>query len=139
GEGSKTEAWFVLEAQPGSRIYAGLLPGVDEHCLRAASAAGTVAHCLHCFTPRPGDCVFLPAGTVHAVGGGVLIAEIQQTSDATFRLFDWNRKDAQGNSRQLHIEESLASIHWGQGPVQPLRVTEANGHRVPGGLRQELV
>src|SRR5207253_11275315 len=62
GEGSKTEAWFVLDAQPGSRIYAGLLPGVDEQCLRHASAAGTVADCLHGFSPRPGDCILLPAG-----------------------------------------------------------------------------
>jgi mannose-6-phosphate isomerase len=120
GEGSKTEAWFILDAAPGSRIYAGLLPGTDERRLRAALQAGTVAECLHSFTPRPGDCVFLPAGTVHAVGGGVLMAEVQQTSDATFRLFDWNRRDAQGKSRTLHIEESLASIDWSQGPVEPV-------------------
>jgi mannose-6-phosphate isomerase len=120
GEGSKTEAWFVLAAEPESRVYAGLLPGVDECRLRAALQAGTVADCLHQFRPRPGDCLFLPAGTVHAVGGGVLMAEIQQTSDATFRLFDWNRRDAQGKSRQLHIEESLASINWAGGPVNPV-------------------
>src|SRR5262249_37890258 len=69
GEGSKTGAWFVLAARPGSRAWAGLLPGVDEARLRAALAAGTVAECLHSFEPRPGDCLFLPAGTVHAVGG----------------------------------------------------------------------
>jgi mannose-6-phosphate isomerase len=121
GEGSKTEAWFVLDAQPGSRIYAGLLPGVNEARLRAALKSGTVADCLHQFEPRPGDCVFLSAGTVHAVGGGVLIAEVQQTSDATFRLFDWNRVDGQGKSRQLHIEEAIASIDWHRGPVEPVR------------------
>jgi mannose-6-phosphate isomerase len=124
GEGSKTEAWFVLDAAPGSRIYAGLRPGVDEKKLRAALATGKVTECLHDFEPQPGDCVFLPAGTVHAVGGGVLMAEIQQTSDATFRLFDWNRRDAQGKSRPLHIEQSMASIHWDQGPVQPTRVSD---------------
>src|SRR5438445_2649541 len=64
GEGPKTEAWFVLDAQPGSRIYAGLLPGITEARLRAALQAGTVAQCLHSFEPRPGDCLFLPAGTV---------------------------------------------------------------------------
>jgi mannose-6-phosphate isomerase len=120
GEGSKTEVWFVLDAQPGSRIYAGLLPGVDETRLRRALAAGTVTECLHNFEPRPGDSVFLPAGTVHAVGGGVLLAEVQQTSDATFRLFDWNRRDAKGKARPLHVEESMASIHWDQGPVYPV-------------------
>jgi mannose-6-phosphate isomerase len=124
GEGSKTEAWFVIDAAPGSRVYAGLLPGVDEKRLRSALAAGEITDCLHSFEPRPGDCVFLPAGTVHAVGGGVLMAEIQQTSDATFRLFDWNRRDDQGMSRPLHIEESLASIHWNQGPVNPVHVAE---------------
>jgi mannose-6-phosphate isomerase len=137
GEGSKTEAWFILEAAPGSRIWAGLLPGVDQKALRDALARGAVAECLHAFEPRPGDCVFLPAGTVHAVGGDVLMAEIQQTSDATFRLYDWGRRDAQGKSRALHIEESLASIHWDQGPVTPVRAPES----VPAGQtrRTELV
>ncbi len=121
GEGGKTEAWFVLAASPASRVYAGLLPGVDEQHLRRALREGTVGDCLHQFSPRPGDCVFLPAGTVHAVGGGVLMAEVQQTSDATFRLFDWNRRDAQGQSRQLHIEEALACIDWSAGPITPLR------------------
>jgi mannose-6-phosphate isomerase len=141
GEGSKTEAWFVLDARPDSRVYAGLLPGVDEKSLRAALAQGTVADCLHQFQPRPGDCLFLQAGTVHAVGGGVLMAEVQQTSDATFRLFDWNRKDASGKQRQLHVEEALASIHWNIGPVDPVR---ASGYPLPGqkpngSVCQELV
>jgi mannose-6-phosphate isomerase len=121
GEGSKTEAWLVLHAEPGSRIYAGLRPGANEAILRAALQSGTVADCLHAYQPQPGDCVFLPAGTVHAVGGGVLIAEVQQTSDATFRLFDWNRRDARGNTRTLHIEEAMAAIDWRQGPVEPMR------------------
>ena len=121
GEGGKTEAWFVLDAAPTAKVYAGLLPGVDEARLRAALRDGTVAECLHSFQPRPGDCLFLPAGTVHAVGGGVLMAEVQQTSDATFRLFDWNRRDAQGRSRTLHIEEALACIDWNAGPVNPIR------------------
>jgi mannose-6-phosphate isomerase len=122
GEGSKTEAWFVLDAALGSRIYAGLRPGVGPGELRSALQAGTVADCLHSFVPRPGDCLFLKAGTVHAVGGGVLFAEVQQTSDATFRLYDWDRRDAQGRGRTLHVEESLACIDWSQGPVTPVRV-----------------
>jgi mannose-6-phosphate isomerase len=138
GECSKTEAWFVLAAAPNSRVYAGLRPGVDEARLRAALAAGTVAECLHQFQPRPGDCVSLRAGTVHAVGGGVLMAEVQQTSDATFRLFDWNRKP----ERKLHIEEAIACIDWSAGPVRPVR---AAGYPAPGAkpsaepVRQELV
>ncbi len=125
GEGSKTEAWFVLEARPGSRIYAGLLPGVGPAEFRQAVEQGTVQECLHSFAPQAGQCIFLPAGTVHAVGGGVLLAEIQQTSDATFRLFDWNRCDAQGRTRKLHIEEGLASIAWTMGPVHPEQVPAA--------------
>jgi mannose-6-phosphate isomerase len=137
GENSKTEAWFILSAPPGSRIYAGLQPGVDEARLRAALNAGTVAECLHSFEPRPGDCIFLRSGTVHAVGGGVLMAEVQQTSDATFRLFDWNRVDAQGRSRTLHIEEALACIDWTAGPVHPVR---AAGYASPTEtVRQQLL
>lgn len=140
GEGSKTEAWFVIDAQPGSRIYAGLLPGKDEACLRAAATEGSVADCLHSFTPRPGDCIFLPAGTVHAVGGGVLMAEIQQTSDATFRLFDWNRRDAQGKARALHLDEALASTHWHRGPVAPVHTAAfAEPESTAGPARQPLV
>jgi len=143
GEGGKTEAWFVLDAQPGSRVYAGLLPGVDEERLRAALAAGTVADCLHTFAPQPGDCVFLPAGTVHAVGGGVLMAEVQQTSDATFRLFDWNRHDAFGKARALHIEEALACIDWHRGPVRPIHVEDYAASALqpasPGTKRKSLV
>jgi mannose-6-phosphate isomerase len=135
GEGAKTEAWFVLAAEPGSRIYAGLEPGTDKAQLRAALQAGTVAKCLHHFTPRAGDCIFLPAGTVHAVGGGVLLAEIQQTSDATFRLFDWNRRDAHGKSRSLHIDEALACIDWMRGPVKPIRTSALAGAPVGGGYR----
>lgn len=119
GEGAKTEAWLVLDAQPGSLIYAGLRPGNGPAEVQAALKGGTVADCLHRFEPRPGDLVFLPAGTVHALGGGVLLAEIQQTSDATFRLYDWHRRDAAGQARPLHVEQALASIDWAQGPVAP--------------------
>jgi mannose-6-phosphate isomerase len=137
GEGSKTEAWFVLDAAPGSRVWAGLRPGVGEKELRAALRAGTVAECLHTFEPRPGDCLFLPAGTVHAVGGGVLMAEVQQTSDATFRLYDWDRADAQGRRRELHIEQALACIDWRAGPVHPVRPEGYPDATAP--LRQRLV
>lgn len=117
----KTEAWVVIDAEPGSRIYAGLKPGVTPDQLRAALDAGTCAECLHDFAARPGDCVFIPAGTVHALGEGLLIAEIQQASDTTFRLFDWNRVDAHGQPRPLHIEQALAVIDFQRGPIEPQR------------------
>jgi mannose-6-phosphate isomerase len=123
-EDSKTEAWFILSAAPDCRIYAGLLPGVDEKRLREALAANRVLDCLHHFTPHPGDCVFLPAGTVHAIGGGVLMAEVQQTSDVTYRLFDWNRTDASGKARQLHLDQAMECIDWDAGPIKPIHAEE---------------
>ena len=90
---AKTEAWVVLEAGTKSRIYAGLKPGTTEADLRRALTNGSVADYLACFHPKPGDAVFLPAGTVHSLGGGVVVFEVQQNSDVTFRLFDWNHVD----------------------------------------------
>jgi mannose-6-phosphate isomerase len=117
----KTEAWVVLAADPGSKIYAGLQPGVTREALAAALERGEVERLLHAFEPRVGDCVFIPAGTVHALGAGLVIAEIQQASDTTFRLFDWNRVDASGKPRPLHIAESLDAIDYDRGPVAPQR------------------
>jgi mannose-6-phosphate isomerase len=115
----KTEAWVVLAAEPGSKIYAGLTPGVDRARLERELAAGTCDTCLHQLEPRVGDCIFLEAGTVHALGDGLVIAEIQQASNTTFRLFDWNRLDRDGKPRPLHIKESLDTIDYGRGPVAP--------------------
>jgi mannose-6-phosphate isomerase len=115
----KTEAWVVLAAEPGSKVYAGLQPGVDRARLERELAAGTCDACLHQIEPQVGDCIFLAAGTVHALGDGLLIAEIQQASNTTFRLFDWNRLDRDGQPRQLHIEESLGTIDFARGPVAP--------------------
>jgi mannose-6-phosphate isomerase len=143
GEGGKTEAWFVLDAGPTGKVFAGLRPGVGESQLRSALQKGNAAECLHSFRPRPGDCLFLPAGTVHAVGGGVLMAEVQQTSDATFRLYDWDRRDAQGRSRTLHIEEALACIDWSAGPVRSVHAQgypeRLGAEPSPEAVRQRLV
>jgi len=117
----KTEAWVVLEAEPEGLIYAGLKPGVDRDALLRATDQGRCQDCLHAFHPAPGDCIFLPAGTVHTFGGGVLTAEIQQSSDATFRLFDWNRVGPDGNRRPLHVEQALEAIDFQRGPVAPQR------------------
>lgn len=115
----KTEAWVVLEAEPGSLIYAGLKRGVDRSQLERELARGTCELCLHSFEPRPGDCVFLPAGVVHAIGAGLLIAEIQQSSDVTYRLFDFNRVGPDGRPRALHIKEALDVIDFAHGPCLP--------------------
>lgn len=118
----KTEAWYVVAAEPGSRIYAGLAAGVDAAAFAAALRAGRCAEALHSFEPRPGDCVFVPAGTVHAIGAGLLVAEIQQSSDVTYRLHDWGRTDAAGRPRPLHVEAGLEAATR-TGPVAPVRPT----------------
>ncbi len=115
----KTEAWLVLAAEPGSKIYAGLNKGVDRKALAAAIDAGECDRCLHAYEPQVGDCVFIPAGTVHAIGEGLVIAEIQQASNTTYRLFDWNRVGKDGQPRPLHVEESLAVTDYTSGPVRP--------------------
>jgi mannose-6-phosphate isomerase len=122
----KTEAWIVLATEPDSKIYAGLKQGITRDALSTSIVAGTCEDCLHDFEPQVGDCVFIEAGTVHALGAGLVIAEIQQASDTTFRLFDWNRVDAEGRPRQLHIEESLAVSNYDRGPVSPQRPQPTN-------------
>lgn len=114
----KTEAWYIVEAEPGSKIYAGVKPDVCREDLAAAITAGCCEDVLHTIEPSVGDCIFIPAGTVHAIGAGLVVAEIQQSSDVTFRLFDWNRVDADGKSRPLHLEEGLAATNC-CGPVAP--------------------
>ncbi|MBN2473568.1 MAG: class I mannose-6-phosphate isomerase [Pirellulales bacterium] len=113
----KTEAWVVLAAESGGTIYAGLRSGVDRDVLARAIREGNCEQCLHQFHPLAGDCVLLPAGTVHALGEGLLVAEIQQASDVTYRLFDWNRLDDDGNPRPLHVEQGLEAIDYDRGPV----------------------
>lgn len=120
----KTEAWVVLEAEAGSRVYAGLKTGIRKTDLVEAVAAGCTEEVLHDFEPQQGDCIFIPAGTIHALGAGLLIAEIQQASDTTFRLFDWNRVDENGQGRPLHIQESLNVIDEQAGPVEPVIPTQ---------------
>lgn len=115
----KCEAWVIVHAEPKARVSIGLRDGVSRAMFETRLANGTVEECLHTFEPRVGDCLSLPAGTVHTARG-VIVAEVQQPSDATFRLFDWNRLDASGQSRALHLERGLQAIDWRQGPIDPL-------------------
>lgn len=115
----KTEAWVVLHAEPGSVIYAGLKRGFDRRALEREVNLRTTELCLHRFEPQPGDCIFIPAGTIHALGAGLVVAEIQQASDTTFRLYDWNRLGPDGKPRALHVQQSLDTIDYDAGPVLP--------------------
>ncbi|MBX3423154.1 MAG: class I mannose-6-phosphate isomerase [Pirellulaceae bacterium] len=114
----KTEAWYVIDSRPGAVLYAGLKSGVSREDLAHAVTAGSVEQCLHQIQPQPGDCVFIPAGTVHALGAGLLVAELQQASNTTFRLFDWNRVGPDGQPRALHVQQALAVTDFDVGPRQ---------------------
>jgi mannose-6-phosphate isomerase len=109
-EGGKSEAWLVLESSPDAAIYLGLKPGIDRSSLLRELGHGTLPLCMKRYDPLPGQCYNVPAGSVHALGGGTVVLEVQQTSDATFRLFDWNRVDAAGKPRPLHLEAGLACM-----------------------------
>jgi mannose-6-phosphate isomerase len=129
GESGKTEAWVVIEASSGSCIYAGLKPGTTANDLRQSLVNGTIVDLLVNIIPMPGDAVFIPAGTVHTLGGGTVVFEVQQNSDVTFRLYDWDHVDAKTSKlRPLQIDQALASIDFAQsteGLVLPFVETTA--------------
>lgn len=108
----KSEAWYVVAADPGSTIYRGVLEDVDPDRFRAAIEDGSVADLMYREVAEPGQCVYLPSGTVHALGEGILVAEVSTASDTTFRVFDWGRTD-----RELHLEEAMACIDFGVAPA----------------------
>jgi mannose-6-phosphate isomerase len=108
----KTEMWYIAEREPGAKLYVGLKQGVTRADFERAIAEGTVADRVHAIEPQPGDSIFIPSGRLHAIGAGFLIHEIQQNSDTTYRVFDWNRMGLDGKPRELHVAESLASIDF---------------------------
>jgi len=108
----KTEMWYVAEAAPGAELYVGLKRGVTRAEFEGKVKTGTVAECFHRVSVQPGDALFLPSGRVHALGAGLVIFEIQQNSDTTYRVFDWNRLGLDGKPRELHVPQSLASIDF---------------------------
>ncbi|MCH5377608.1 MAG: class I mannose-6-phosphate isomerase [Planctomycetes bacterium] len=116
-ENGKTEAWVILDATEQSRIWLGLNAGVGREELSRAIKSNRIEDVVHVTTPRPGDCFFVPAGTVHAIGEGILLAEVQQSSDLTFRLHDWGRVGTDGKPREIHIEQSLDCTDYSRGPL----------------------
>ncbi|MCH2210143.1 MAG: class I mannose-6-phosphate isomerase [Fuerstiella sp.] len=119
-EQGKTEAWIIIDAQPDSQICAGLKSGVGRDQLSRHLQNGTIEQCLNLFHVRAGDCVFVPAGTVHAIGPGIVLAEIQQQSDLTFRLHDWGRRGTDGKPREIHVKQSFSCTDFRRGPVRPV-------------------
>ncbi len=137
GKFGKTEAWVVLDRDPAtSRLYSGFVEGVTANDFRAALKSKTTPDTLHSFTPAAGDCVFLEAGTVHAIGSNLFLFEVQQTSDITYRLYDWDRVDPKTKlPRELHIEEGLGCADFRRGPCRPVKPAVA----VADGVRRECL
>jgi mannose-6-phosphate isomerase len=132
----KTEMWYIAAADPGAELFVGLKQGITRQAFEQSIGAGRVAECFHRIAVRAGDTMFLPSGRVHAIGAGLVIFEIQQNSDTTFRVYDWDRLGLDGKPRDLHVAESLASIDFAD--VEP---SLASGEETPDGqfTRQALV
>jgi mannose-6-phosphate isomerase len=122
----KTEMWFIADARPSAALFVGLRRGITRGDFERRISDGRVAECFHRHEVRAGDAMFLPSGRVHAIGAGNVIFEIQQNSDTTYRVFDWNRVGLDGKPRDLHIRESLASIDFNdfEPPLVPHAVTQ---------------
>ena len=108
----KTEMWYVMQADPGASLISGFRRDTTPEEYTAALAAGHLTDLLHSEQPEPGDVYFIPAGRVHALGKGLLVAEIQQTSDCTYRIYDYDRLDKDGKKRQLHTAEAMDAIDF---------------------------
>jgi mannose-6-phosphate isomerase len=108
----KTEMWYVTEARQGAELFVGLKQGTTRSQFEAQIRNGSVSNCFHRLSVEQGDSMFLPSGRVHAIGGSVVIFEVQQNSDTTYRVFDWNRIDAKGHPRELHVDQSLRCIDF---------------------------
>lgn len=130
GAEGKTEAWYIVDVAEGGALYAGLRPEVTREAFAEAARTPAVVDMLLRWEVEPGDCLLVPGGTVHAIGAGVTILEVQQNSDTTFRVWDWGRVGLDGKPRETHLEEALAVARFGvveSGPVRPSWTTEGDG------------
>ena len=125
----KTEMWFIADAAPGAELFVGLKRGVTRAEFEEKIQTGEVADCFHRIPVRAGDAMFLPSGRVHAIGAGLVIFEIQQNSDTTYRVFDWNRVGLDGKPRELHVAQSLASIDFNDFEPAPVQ-SEFTGREI---------
>ena len=136
----KTEMWYIAQAAPGGELYVGLKRGVTRAEFEPKVEDGTVADCFHRVRVQTGDAMFLPSGRVHALGAGLVIFEIQQNSDTTYRVFDWNRLGLDGKPRELHVSQSLASIDFNdfEPSLLPRTFTRQGAEQVRPLLRDPL-
>lgn len=130
----KTEAWYIVSAEPGASVFVGLRPGVTRESFRAAIAAGTTEDCLMNISVEKGSTVFVPAGTVHTIGPGLVICEVQENSDLTYRVYDYGRRNPDGTTRPLHVEKAMEVINFGfqrsgvKRPPETRPQADATGH-----------
>lgn len=125
GGRGKTEMWYAVRARPGAEVMVGLRAGATKEKFQRAIAEGTAEDWLEHVPLKTGDATFVPAGTAHTIGPGLVLCEIQEYSDITYRVFDYNRRDAQGKSRELHIDKALEVIRFGEqrgGKIAPARI-----------------
>jgi mannose-6-phosphate isomerase len=108
----KTEMWYILESKKESKIYTGFKKPIDKNTYVDSLSNGELEKLLNVENPFPGDVFFTPAGRIHAIGAGIILAEIQQTSDITYRIYDWNRKNNKGQPRELHTDLALDAIDF---------------------------
>jgi len=127
GGESKTENWYVAQSVPGASLFVGLKPGVKRAGFAKAVAMGTAEDCVNKVSVTAGDSILVRSGQVHAIDAGNLILEIQQNSDTTYRIYDWGRQGLDGKPRKLHVEESLRSILWDEGPPDLVRAAPTSG------------
>ena len=125
----KTESWYVIDAEPGAAIFKGLRPGVTLDDVRAAAGTARLSELLRRIPVKRGDFHHLPAGTVHALGAGVTVAEVQTPSDTTFRLYDWT-EEYRRPERPLHVEDALGALVTGHRPVPSIPAADSAGSRV---------
>jgi mannose-6-phosphate isomerase len=123
----KTENWYVAQSVPGASLFVGLKPGVKRAAFAKALASATAEDCVNKVSVAAGDSILVRSGQVHAIDAGNLILEIQQNSDTTYRLYDWGRSGLDGKPRQLHVDESLKSILWDEGPPDLVRAAPTSG------------
>ena len=125
GGRGKTEIWYAIHARPGAEVLAGLKPGVTPEMFKRAIEEGSAEDCLQHIPLQSGAAVFVPSGTAHTIGAGLVLCEVQEYSDLTYRVFDYNRRDAQGHARELHIEKALQVMRFGEqhgGKIEPVRI-----------------
>jgi len=121
GGEAKTEFWYVFAAEPNAEIFVGLRKSMTRDQFEDALHSGTVADCVHAIRMKNGDAMFLPSGRFHAIGAGNILVEVQQNSDTTYRVFDWNRVNDQGERRQLHVDQALQCIDFNDVAPEPIK------------------